>query len=101
MNLKKLCLIVAFLSVGVAFAHDEHSGECTMAAILANPTHVTTQVQSKLKSAGYYRGNVDGKWGPLTMEAVRAYQHDHVEDEDDLEDFDDLTDLMEDAGIEC
>lgn len=34
-------------------------------------------IQTALKNAGYYRGNVDGKIGPQTKEAVRAFQRDN------------------------
>ncbi|MCK4441083.1 MAG: peptidoglycan-binding protein, partial [Sulfurovaceae bacterium] len=33
-----------------------------------------TQVQQALKSAGYYRGSIDGVWGSESQSAVRAYQ---------------------------
>ncbi|MCK4442695.1 MAG: peptidoglycan-binding protein, partial [Sulfurovaceae bacterium] len=33
-----------------------------------------TQVQQALKSAGYYRGSIDGIWGAESKSAVRAYQ---------------------------
>src|SRR3990167_4607270 len=32
------------------------------------------QVQTALKNAGFYRGSVDGKIGPTTTEAVKAFQ---------------------------
>ena len=34
-------------------------------------------IQKALKNAGYYRGNVDGKIGSATQEAVRAFQKDN------------------------
>lgn len=34
-------------------------------------------IQSALKSAGYYQGSVDGKIGPGTKDAVKAFQRDH------------------------
>lgn len=34
----------------------------------------TRETQTKLKSLGYYRGPVDGRWGVLTDAAVRAFQ---------------------------
>lgn len=34
-------------------------------------------IQSALKSAGYYDGEVDGKIGPKTRDAIRAFQRDH------------------------
>jgi len=32
------------------------------------------QVQTALKNAGFYRGSVDGKIGPATTEAIKAFQ---------------------------
>lgn len=37
-----------------------------------NPT--TKDVQQALKAAGFYQGNVDGKSGPLTRQAVEEFQ---------------------------
>ncbi|MBI4431087.1 MAG: peptidoglycan-binding protein [Candidatus Omnitrophica bacterium] len=35
------------------------------------------QIQAALQNAGYYQGNVDGKLGPVTEEAVRRFQNDN------------------------
>ena len=32
------------------------------------------QIQTALKNAGFYRGSVDGKIGPATAEAIKAFQ---------------------------
>lgn len=32
------------------------------------------QIQTALKNAGYYHGNIDGKIGPLTNEAIKDFQ---------------------------
>lgn len=32
------------------------------------------QVQTALKKAGFYKGDIDGKQGPRTKEAIRAFQ---------------------------
>ena len=34
-------------------------------------------IQKALQSAGYYQGTVDGKIGPGTKDAVKAFQRDH------------------------
>ncbi len=34
-------------------------------------------IQKALKGAGYYQGTVDGKIGPATKDAVKAFQKDH------------------------
>jgi peptidoglycan hydrolase-like protein with peptidoglycan-binding domain len=33
--------------------------------------------QSRLQKLGYYRGAVDGAYGPLTAEAIRGFQADN------------------------
>lgn len=37
----------------------------------------TRDVQQALKNAGFYQGNVDGKSGPMTKEAIREFQRVH------------------------
>lgn len=34
-------------------------------------------IQSALKGAGYYQGSIDGKIGPGTKDAIKAFQRDH------------------------
>lgn len=34
------------------------------------------QIQQALKNAGYYRGSLDGKIGPMTRESIEAFQRD-------------------------
>lgn len=41
------------------------------------PDQVIADVQSELQQMGYYHGEVDGLLGPLTREALTAYQSDH------------------------
>jgi hypothetical protein len=41
------------------------------------PDQVIADVQSALQEMGYYQGEVDGLLGPLTREALTAYQSDH------------------------
>src|SRR4030095_1512531 len=41
------------------------------------PDQVIADVQAGLKDMGYYTGEVDGLLGPLTREALTAYQADH------------------------
>ena len=44
------------------------------APIKAKTAFTTREVQVALKTAGYYAGSVDGKMGPQTLEAIRAFQ---------------------------
>ncbi|HZR06685.1 MAG TPA: peptidoglycan-binding protein [Candidatus Udaeobacter sp.] len=41
------------------------------------PDQVIANVQSALQQQGYYQGDVDGLIGPLTRDAIAAYQRDH------------------------
>lgn len=34
----------------------------------------TREIQHALKNAGFYQGNVDGKMGPMTREAIKEFQ---------------------------
>jgi len=42
-----------------------------------SPDQVTVNVQQQLASAGYYDGPIDGELGPMTREAIAAYQADN------------------------
>jgi hypothetical protein len=42
-----------------------------------SPDQVTVNVQETLAAAGYYDGPIDGVLGPMTREAIAAYQADH------------------------
>ena len=41
------------------------------------PDRVIADVQAELQQMGYYKGEVDGLLGPLTRQALTAYQADH------------------------
>jgi hypothetical protein len=41
------------------------------------PAQVIAEVQSVLQQRGYYRGAVDGAYGPMTRRALQNYQADH------------------------
>ena len=42
-----------------------------------SPDQVTVNVQQQLANAGYYNGPIDGELGPMTREAIAAYQADN------------------------
>jgi peptidoglycan hydrolase-like protein with peptidoglycan-binding domain len=42
-----------------------------------SPEQVTVNVQEQLAAAGYYDGPIDGVLGPMTREAIAAYQADN------------------------
>lgn len=55
-------------SAAVVTDNKDHLG------IIRVPVKVT-DVQSALKAAGYYTGNIDGKVGPNTISAIAAFQN--------------------------
>ena len=42
-----------------------------------NPDSSVSQVQAALAREGYYRGAIDGSFGPATRNALRRYQQNH------------------------
>src|SRR5437868_11738065 len=52
-------------------------GPIYVGARAERPDQVIADVQAALQEEGYYRGEVDGLLGPLTREALSAYQADH------------------------
>lgn len=71
---KRLCLALAvLLSVSMALAALAPAVEAASYKKGSNGA-VVTQIQTKLKSWGYYTGSVDGVYGSGTERAVRAFQ---------------------------
>jgi Putative peptidoglycan binding domain len=54
-----------------------YDGPIYVGARAEPPDQVIADVQAALKDMGYYTGEVDGLLGPLTREALTAYQSDH------------------------
>ena len=54
-----------------------YDGPIYVGARAEPPDKVIADVQAALQEQGYYRGEVDGLLGPLTREALTAYQSDH------------------------
>lgn len=50
------------------------AGTITGALSQAGPIGSMTEIQTALKAAGFYTGPVDGKIGPVTRTAIRAFQ---------------------------
>ena len=46
-------------------------------AVSASLKPATREIQQALKNAGFYQGNVDGRSGPMTKEAVKEFQRVH------------------------
>ncbi|MFC1709646.1 peptidoglycan-binding protein [Candidatus Omnitrophota bacterium] len=59
---------------GVAEELEVMSIEISSSSSIA-PT--TKQVQTALKNAGYYKGQVDGKIGPMSKDAILGFQKDN------------------------
>ena len=71
---KRLCLALAvLLSVSMVLVALAPAVEAASYKKGSNGT-VVTQIQTKLKSWGYYTGSVDGVYGSGTERAVRAFQ---------------------------
>ena len=71
---KRLCLALAvLLSVSMALVALAPAVEAASYKKGSNGA-VVTQIQTKLKSWGYYTGSVDGVYGSGTERAVRAFQ---------------------------
>ena len=71
---KRLCLALAvLLSVSMVLVALAPAVEAASYKKGSNGA-VVTQIQTKLKSWGYYTGTVDGIYGSVTERAVRAFQ---------------------------
>lgn len=71
---KRLCLALAMLLL-VSMAHAALAPAVEAASYKKGSSGaVVTQIQTKLKSWGYYTGSVDGVYGSGTERAVRAFQ---------------------------
>lgn len=53
------------------------SGISRSGASMMSPAEMTKEdIQTALKNAGYYNGEIDGKVGPKTRAAIKAFQED-------------------------
>lgn len=70
-----IILILSFLLVGIAIfiIYSENSNVEALSKYGSRGNEVT-QIQTKLKRWGYYKGNVDGIFGSQTLEAVKYFQ---------------------------
>ena len=62
-----ILLIVLFFSIVIFFKYSEVQA----LSKYGSRGNEVTQIQTKLKRWGYYKGNVDGIYGSQTQEAVR------------------------------
>lgn len=64
-------VILPTISTGVA---SNLSSSTALAVYKESPAAAVSILQASLKSLGYYNLNVDGKYGPATVQAVKKYQ---------------------------
>ena len=66
--------IFSFIMAGVGFGVSENFNKNVNEISIALTTAENKTVQTKLKRWGYYKGNIDGIYGPKTKEAVKYFQ---------------------------
>ncbi len=59
------------------FHHFNHFNHFNNVVFIGDFGSRVAQLQSRLASAGYYHGAIDGIMGPATRRAIRAYERDH------------------------
>ncbi|MGI6150495.1 MAG: spore cortex-lytic enzyme [Christensenellales bacterium] len=65
-------LVLAFVAIGIAGATAD------AADLVGGSTgSLVKEVQRRLKDWGYYKGEVDGKYGQMTIDAVKKFQKRH------------------------
>lgn len=73
-------LICILLAVAICFAcfmdYNNHGLSADALSKYGSTGSEVTQIQQKLKSLGYYNGNIDGIYGTATKNAVTAFQRD-------------------------
>jgi len=68
-------LAVAQGSTMKRFAGTQPTG--TEKTTSSSKVEMTKAIQNELRERGYYRGKVDGVYGPMTRDAIARYQKDH------------------------
>ena len=78
LSIVSFIFVFAFVFVGVTSLVNLNDKtldrQVDLSADAATTTAENRTIQTKLKRWGYYTGNVDGIYGPLTREAVRYFQ---------------------------
>lgn len=78
LSIVSFIFVFAFMFVGVTSLVNLNDRaldrQVDLSADAATTTAENRTIQTKLKRWGYYTGNVDGIYGPLTREAVRYFQ---------------------------
>lgn len=68
------CCMFFVLAMGVGAVGFTYSQHNNIELVETLTTSQNKQVQTKLKNWGYYKGSVDGIYGPKTREAVKYFQ---------------------------
>ena len=78
LSIVSFIFVFAFVMVGVFALCDNKAQKIDRQDEISSDAATTTAenrtIQTKLKRWGYYTGNVDGIYGPLTKEAVKYFQ---------------------------
>ena len=70
----EVLLITLFTSVSMFKIYKENTESIETLSKYGSRGSEVTQIQTKLKRWGYYKGNIDGIYGTQTLEAVKYFQ---------------------------
>ena len=77
-SLKTICILLIILSLTIlsisAISNINKGNEVEALSKYGSRGSEVTQIQTKLKRWGYYKGNIDGIYGSQTVEAVKYFQ---------------------------
>lgn len=71
---KIIIFAIIMISIGLAIFAIPKNNEVNALSKYGSRGSEVTQIQTKLKRWGYYKGNVDGIYGSQTLEAVKYFQ---------------------------
>ncbi len=69
-----LCIVLIFLTIFISYFGFSKYNEVQALSKYGSRGSEVTQIQTKLKRWGYYKGNVDGIYGTQTLNAVKYFQ---------------------------
>ena len=76
---KKILIIFSVIllivtGIGIYYVTKENNDSIETLSKYGSRGSEVTQIQTKLKRWGYYKGNIDGIYGTQTLEAVKYFQ---------------------------
>lgn len=77
MRKKRVLVVLIALILVFASSFPAYFSADAKHIVKGDTTQNIKAVQTRLKTLGYYTGNVDGIWGPKTLSAVRNFQRDY------------------------